>query len=185
MKNCDKTKVVGEGVSRRTLTGGAVALLGFGPAMVRAEGGGEISRNAESIHQEPVFEASCARVYQALTDHNQFGKIVQLSGAMKAGELPADKPAQIDPRAGGAFSLFGGLISGRTIELVPNQRIVQAWRAGSWTAGAYSIVRFELVQIGSKTKIVFDHAGFPQGQADHLLAGWNLNYWEPMKKYFA
>ena len=38
-------------------------------------------------------------------------------------------PAEIDPKVGGAFSMFGGLIvDGVTVELVADKRIVQAWR---------------------------------------------------------
>ena len=53
-------------------------------------------------------------------------------------------PATIDPTAGGAFSMFGGQIVGRTIESGPDQRIVQAWRPAHWDPGIYSIVEFQL-----------------------------------------
>jgi hypothetical protein len=33
------------------------------------------------------------------------------------------------------------------------------------------------------TKIVFDHAGFPRGKAEHLAEGWKMNYWEPLEKF--
>jgi activator of HSP90 ATPase len=66
---------------------------------------------------------------------------------------------------------------------VPNQRIVQAWRVNNWPAGLYSIARFELIEQGSGAKIVFDHTGFPKGDADHLAEGWKGNYWEPLKKF--
>ena len=36
---------------------------------------------------------------------------------------------------GGAFSIFGDYIIGWQLELVPNQRIVQAWRETSWDPG--------------------------------------------------
>jgi activator of HSP90 ATPase len=68
---------------------------------------------------------------------------------------------------------------------VSNERIVQAWRAGSWSPGIYSIARFELTEQGTGTKIVFDHTGFPQGTAEHLAEGWKVNYWEPLEKYLA
>jgi hypothetical protein len=42
-----------------------------------------------------------------------------------------------------------------------------------------------LVEQGSGTKIVFDHRGFPEGQAQHLADGWNANYWEPLEKYLS
>jgi len=144
-----------------------------------------ISHAAESIHQEPVFQAPRRRVYEALTDAKLFGKVVQLSAAMKGGMPPGAGPAEISREAGGAFSLFGAYITGRQIELVPNERIVQAWRAGGWDPGHYSIARFVLAEHGSGTKIVFDHTGFPNGQAEHLAAGWKGNYWEPLEKFLA
>jgi uncharacterized protein YndB with AHSA1/START domain len=143
----------------------------------------EISHTAEAIHQEPVFKASRKRVYEALTDAKQFEKVVQLSAAMKSGMPPGAKPAEISREAGGAFALFGGYVSGRQLELVPNERIVEAWRAGSWDAGIYSIARFELVEQGTGTKIVFDHTGFPKGDGEHLAEGWKINYWQPMEKF--
>ncbi len=94
-------------------------------------------------------------------------------------------PATLTATAGGAFSLFGGRISGRFIELVPDERIVQAWRPTEWAAGVFSIVRFELLAQGSATRLVFDHTGFPKGQAEHLAAGWKGNYWEPLAKVLA
>lgn len=92
-------------------------------------------------------------------------------------------PAVISNEPGGAFSLFGDYIAGRQVELVTNQRIVQAWRAGSWAPGIYSIARFELAEQDSATKLVFDHTGFPAGTADHQAAGWYANYWEPLEKF--
>jgi activator of HSP90 ATPase len=144
----------------------------------------EISHAAESIHQEPVFKATRKRVYEALTNAREFGKIVQLSGAIEAMGL-GNKPVEISPVAGGAFSLFGGYVTGRHIELVPGERLVQAWRAGSWSAGIYSIARFALVEQGPATRIVFDHTGFPAGQAQHLAEGWHSNYWTPLTKFLA
>jgi activator of HSP90 ATPase len=77
------------------------------------------------------------------------------------------------------------MLLGDNVELVPGQRIVQAWRAGSWDPGVYSIAKFELVEQGSATKIVFDHTGFPKGAAEHLASGWKEHYWEPLAKLLA
>jgi uncharacterized protein YndB with AHSA1/START domain len=159
-----------------TIPGTAVGANGEAGAGALAEGD-EISHKAESIHQEALFKASRKRVYEALTDAEQFTKVVRLS------KVPGGPAAVISKEAGGAFSAFGGYITGRHIELVPNERIVQAWRAGSWEAGKYSIARFELKEQGEQTKLVFDHTGFPDGDAEHLLEGWNTNYWEPLRKY--
>ena len=172
---------------RQMIAGVGIAFggLALSSATAWAEAEEEISHGAESIHLEPVFKASRKRVYDALTDAKQFQKVVLLSAAVKTAMAPATKPAEISAEAGGAFSLFGGYITGRQIELIPNERIVQAWRAGSWDPGSYSIAKFVLLEEGSGTRIVFDHAGFPKGQAEHLTIGWKTNYWEPLEKFLA
>jgi activator of HSP90 ATPase len=157
--------------------------LFLGSTAAWAEAEEEISRTAEAIHQEPVFKESRKRVYEALTDTKQFNRVMLLSAAMKSGMAPGAKPTEISREAGGTFSVFGGYIMGRQIELMPNERIVQAWRTASWEPGDYSIARFELVEQGAGTKIVFDHTGFPKGKAEHLAAGWKSNYWEPLEKF--
>jgi activator of HSP90 ATPase len=158
--------------------------LTLGSAVARAAADSGLSHSAEAIHQEPIFTANRTRVYEALTDARQFEKVVQLSAAKQAGEI-ADMPVRIATEVGGAFTLFGGHIMGRHLDLVPGERIVQAWRVASWKPGEYSIVRFELVEQGSGTKIVFDHKAFPEGQGEHLAAGWKANYWEPLNKYLS
>jgi activator of HSP90 ATPase len=125
-----------------------------------------------ALHQEVDFKASPQRIYDALLDSKQFAAVTGM-------------PADIDPKAGGAFSMFGGLIVGRNIELVPNQRIVQAWRPTHWDPGVYSLVKFDLKPRGSETTIILDHTGFPEGDYDSLSEGWKSHYWDPMKKYFA
>jgi activator of HSP90 ATPase len=149
--------------------------------------GGEISRTNAAIHQEIVFSAPAARVYEALTVTAQFDRAVQLSAAMNSGmkKMLGTTPTRIDPIVGGAFTLFGGYVTGLFLELVPNIRIVQAWRAGSWDPGDYSIARFVLSEQDSATKLSFDHAGFPNEDADHLAKGWHGNYWDPLAKLLA
>lgn len=158
------------------------ATPGLAAVPARAAGGDEISKNEESIHQEATFKAPRKRVYEMLTDAKQFDRVVQLSDAMKGSKVPNSAPTTLSSEAGGTFTLFGGHIVGRNVELVPGERIVQAWRVATWDAGTYSIARFQLVEQGEETKIVFDHTGFPKGQADHLAEGWKSNYWEPLAK---
>lgn len=158
------------------------------PAFGSAVSGGEeeISHSSESIHQTVVFKASRKRVYEALTDEKQFDKVAKLSAAVaQAGMALGNKPTQIAREVGGTFTLFGGHIVGRHVELVPGERIVQAWRVATWETGVYSIARFQLAEEGSGTKLIFDHAGFPQGLGQHLAEGWKGNYWEPMQKVLA
>ncbi len=188
MSELKNPSVVESMPTRRQLIAGVAAAFGglaLGSTETRAGSDEEVARSAETIHQERVFKASRKRVYEALTDAKQFDKISKLGVAMKSGMSLGTAPTEISREAGGAFTIFSGHIVGRHIELVPNERIVQAWRVVDWDAGVYSIVKFELAEQGSGTKIVFDHAGFPKGQGEHLAAGWKGNYWEPLEKFLA
>jgi activator of HSP90 ATPase len=171
--------------SRRQVVAGAVAfgMAGMVPLRAWADDSG-ISHGSDAIHQEPVFKASRQQVYEALTDARKFDAVARFSDAMQS-MATGGKATLISGEVGGAFALFGGYVVGRNLELVTNERIVQAWRSQSWKPGDYSIVRFNLAEEGSGTKIVFDHRGFPEGTAQHLAAGWKANYWEPLEKYFA
>jgi activator of HSP90 ATPase len=126
---------------------------------------------ASSIRQEVLIEASPKRVYDALTDAKRFS------------EFTGGASAQIVSEPGGTFSCFNGMITGRNIELIQDQRIVQAWRVGNWPEGLYSIVRFELTAQGPETKLTLEHSAFPEGASEHLEGGWHKMYWEPLKQY--
>jgi activator of HSP90 ATPase len=179
-----KSNLSGSGTSRRQVMALAGAALG-GLALATASGAAgeeEVSHSAEAIHQENVFKANRKRVYDALTEAKQFDKLVRLSGISEA---LGTKPTQISNEVGGTFAIFGGHIIGRQLELVPNERIVQAWRVVDWAPGWWSIANFELVEQGAGTKIVFDHTGFPKGQGEHLASGWREHYWDTLEKYLA
>src|SRR5580765_1532577 len=181
---------LGQGMMRRKLLRGASFALGgiaFASIAGAARGIGEeeVSHSAEAIHQEVVFKSSRKRVYEVLSDAKEFDKVVKQGAAVESGIAPGNKPTEISKVVGGTFTIFGGHIIGRHLELLPGVRIVQAWRVVDWKAGLYSIARFELAEPGSDTKLIFDHTGFPQGQAEHLAQGWRINYWEPLAKVLA
>jgi hypothetical protein len=111
---------------RQVLTGGAIAVGGLawphGPAW--AATAAEISRAAESIHQEPTFTATRQRVYEALTDTRKFDQVTQASGVMK--ELSQrPEPTQISPHEGGRFD-HTGFPTGNA------EHLAAGWHAHYW-----------------------------------------------------
>jgi activator of HSP90 ATPase len=132
-----------------------------------------------TIHQEVYFKVSPQRVYEALLSSKQFSEFTAKSGGGFS-----SMSAKIDSTIGGAFSVFDGHIIGRILELVPNQRIVEAWRVVDWPAGVYSIAKFELKSQGAGTQLIFDHTGFPENLQEHLAMGWQQHYWDALTKYF-
>jgi activator of HSP90 ATPase len=144
-----------------------------------------LTHTSEAIHQEVSFAASRRRVYEALTETRRFDAVTRLSDGARLLAAPGAKPTAISDTVGGPFVLFGGYITGRHLELVPGERLVQAWRAASWKPGEYSIVSFVLLGDDARTKLVFDHRGFPEGDGSHLASGWHAHYWDPIGKYLA
>jgi len=163
---------------RGLLQGGVLAAVAAGwsaaraaPAMaVEAKSTGADAKKT-FLRQAVLLPANPRRIYEILLDASQFAAA---TGA----------PAQIDPRPGGAFSLFGGLIVGRNVELAPHRFITQAWRAtADWGPGVYSLVRFGFAPKGAATLVTLDHTGFGEGDFGHLNAGWVSHYWDPLRAY--
>ena len=164
---------------------GGLALALGNTSVAFAQAMEEVSHSAEAIHLEPVFKATRKRVYEVLTDPKQFQKVTMLGAAVASGNVHGTKTAEFKAEPGGAFTLFDGFIIGRNLELVPNERLIQAWRVAYWPEGSWSIARFDFVEESASTKILFDHTGFPKGDGEHLLAGWRGNYFEPLAKFLA
>jgi activator of HSP90 ATPase len=186
MDTLDLRKLITYPTRRQWMTGTAVAIGGlvFSFVYSLASTNNCHSYNSEFIHQETFFKAIVQRLYDAILDAKQFQQVELLSGAMKDTDLNA-KPAKISHEPGGSFTIFGDYITGWQLELVPNQRIVQAWRETSWDPGIYSVVRFQLNPQGSGTKLVFEQTGFPTGNGEHLAIGWKAHYWEPLEKFLS
>ncbi|HXC56227.1 MAG TPA: SRPBCC domain-containing protein [Rhizomicrobium sp.] len=165
-----------DGPARREVLAGTVLALGGMMSGARAEtapdGDTPATHGRTSLHQDIDFDVVPHRIYDALLDDKQFAAFTGL-------------PAKIDRAVGGALWMFGGRITGRNVELVPDQRIVQAWRDGSWDPGVYSLVKFELRPRPGGATVVLDHIGFAEGNFWHLDPGWHLRYWNPLKKYLA
>jgi activator of HSP90 ATPase len=171
---------------RRIIAAGTLAFGGLGirSATGQAIVDDVVSHEAETIHQQPFIAGSRQRVYRVLTDARRFDELTRLSAAATMMAVK-QRPSEINPEPGGAFALFGGYITGRFLQLVPDELVVQAWRVGSWEPGIFSVVRFQLTNESVGTRIIFDHTGFPTGQADHLAEGWHANYWDPLGKLLA
>jgi activator of HSP90 ATPase len=125
-----------------------------------------------AIHQEVTFPVAPDRVYELLINGAKFGDVTGRPG--KGGGSP-----------GAYFSLFDEWLEGRQIELVPNERVVQAWRFTDWDPGVYSIVRFTLTPEGNGTKLTVDQDAVPEAFHEHVSTNWGGFYFEPFAKHFA
>lgn len=93
--------------------------------------------------------------------------------------------AQVDGKVGGKFTAWDGYISGTTLDLTPNQRIVQAWRTSEFPHDASdSRIEILLEEVDEGTKLTFIHSDMPKGQAESYRQGWDDFYYKPMKEFF-
>jgi activator of HSP90 ATPase len=93
-------------------------------------------------------------------------------------------PAKVSRKLGGKWSAFGGMILGKTLALVPNRMIVQAWRSSAWKKtdpDSVLVVRFEKTKKGAAAHLA--HVGVPSHDHRGVTQGWKKYYWEPWKKY--
>ena len=84
-----------------------------------------------TIKQSVTIKAKPHDVYEALMD------------AKKHAKFTGGK-AVISREVGGKFNVFDGYAEGVNLELVPDKKIVQSWRADDWPKGHYSKATFDL-----------------------------------------
>ena len=119
-----------------------------------------------------TFTVSPHEIYEALMDSEKHSKF---TGA----------PATISREVGGEFTAHDGYIKGKTIELVPDRKIVQEWRASSeeWPNNYFSTAIFLLEdsELGG-THLKFTQAGVPEDAYESIKQGWNEHYWVKIKE---
>jgi len=93
--------------------------------------------------------------------------------------------AKVTGKVGGKFTAWDGYIFGRTLELEPDRRIVQAWRTSEFPDNApNSRLEVLLVETKTGTRVTLIHTEIPKGQADSYKQGWEDFYFKQMKEYF-
>ncbi len=123
----------------------------------------------KTIRQSATFKASAHEVYEALMDSRQHSRFT------------GDK-ASISRKVGGKFTAYGGYIEGTNLELTPDQKIVQSWRARDWPEGHFSRVTYSLKEANGGTRLTFTQSGVPDEFYDEIGQGWRDFYWKPMKE---
>lgn len=93
--------------------------------------------------------------------------------------------AKLSRKPGGLWKAHSGMIGGKNLLIVPDQKIVQTWRAGFWTKDELSILimTFDKAPGGAVVEIV--HVGVPQHDQKGVRNGWPNYYWKRWKKYLA
>ena len=94
--------------------------------------------------------------------------------------------ASVSDAIGDAVSAFDGYISGRNLELVPGERIVQSWRTAEFEEDhADLLITVTLDDADGGALLTLVHTNVPDELTSYEQGGWAEYYFEPMKAYFA
>lgn len=124
---------------------------------------------ATVIRHSVVLPAPPGRLYDMYLDAREHAKII-------------DARARVAARAGGAFSVWGGDIRGRILQLVPKRLIVQSWRPSDWKKSdpdSTLILSFHRHRRGGRIELV--HVNVPARHAPGVRRGWAEFYWRPWR----
>jgi uncharacterized protein YndB with AHSA1/START domain len=119
-----------------------------------------------------VIPASRAEIYRAWLDSIAHSE-------MTGGE------ATMSDEVGADISAWDGYITGRNLELVPGERIVQSWRTTEFDDDFDdSIVTILLQETEGGTLLTLEHRNVPDEYKSYEESGWQSHYFEPMIVYF-
>ncbi len=93
--------------------------------------------------------------------------------------------AKCSAKVGGRFTAWDKYISGKNLELVEGNKIVQEWKTSEWPQGYEpSILKTCLKKKSGGTQLSMIQSRVPASQVDQYDKGWYESYWEPLKLYF-
>lgn len=127
----------------------------------------------KTIKQRVKFNAPPATIYDLLADSKKLSAVT-------------GREATISRKIGGPFSVDGDDVSGINVDLVPGQRIVQAWRHRRFPEGIFSMAALTLAPTtDGGTELVLTHRGVPKDLIPETELAWREQYWSKIKAYVA
>ena len=139
--------------------------------MVMNSGKQALERSGKIIKQSVTLPASPDRLFDMYLDP-------AIHGAIAGGKV------NISSTSGSEFRAFDGMISGKTIAVVPKKHIVQLWRGKQWKPeDRDSLLILTFLPDGLNGKIELTHLDVPESDFDNVNKGWLDYYWKPWKAY--
>ena len=126
-------------------------------------------------------------IYQKIVFKNTTPKaLYDLYMDSKKHSIATGAPAELSTEEGGNYSVHGGYITGKNLQLVKDKLIVQTWRAQGWDKDDADSTFIILLEPNGEDVVLYaTHANVPDKHAESVDKGWHNHYWEPWKKYLA
>ncbi|KAL9124279.1 MAG: hypothetical protein Q9217_006379, partial [Psora testacea] len=145
------------------------------PAPKTTTAGNGPSVNTVEITSTDEFRTTAQELYTTFTSPDRLAAFTRAPPTVYEGVHP-----------GGAFSLFGGNVSGSYISLTEPTKIIQKWRLGSWPEGHYSILEIDFDQNDrdAVTVLRVRWKGVPVGEEEVVRRNWGEFYIKSIKTTF-
>ncbi len=120
-----------------------------------------------------IKNATPEQIYEIFMDSGKHADLISSS-------------AKIKREVGGKFNIYDDYITGRNIELVKNEKIVQEWRGEEecWPKNHFSILTIILEKVSGGTKLILNQEKVPAECVDNFEKGWHDFYFNPLKNIF-
>jgi activator of HSP90 ATPase len=122
-----------------------------------------------TIKQTYEMNATPEKVFEALVNPD----IIQIWSGDEA---------KMGPDTGDSFTLWGGQMFGKNLEVIKNKKLVQEWNYDQWDAP--STVTFTIKTKGKKTIVELLHEDVPEKSLKSISEGWDQYYLGAMKEMF-
>ncbi|HEY2526793.1 MAG TPA: SRPBCC domain-containing protein [Xanthobacteraceae bacterium] len=94
--------------------------------------------------------------------------------------------ARMSDAIGAEVSALNGYITGRNLQLIPGERIVQSWRTTQFADDHDdSVITVMLEERTEGALLTLVHSNVPDDQRSYEEGGWQSTYFEPMIVYFS
>jgi activator of HSP90 ATPase len=96
-------------------------------------------------------------------------------------ELWTGYPATFIPEAGSEFELWEGDITGKVLEVVPNEKLVEQWYFEGQEEASIATIKFFIDK--SKISVEVVHTNIPDDAFDNIYEGWDKYFLDAIKEF--
>jgi len=97
-------------------------------------------------------------------------------------EIWTGETAEMEEVAGSEFSMWDGSISGRNLEFVKDQMIVQEWYFGDLQEPSLVTIRLHPHKNGTSMEV--RHVNIPDEAYENIAEGWTEDYFHALNELF-
>ncbi len=122
-------------------------------------------------------------IQQSVTLPAPAEKLFDMYMSPKKHSAIAGGPVSISSKEGSRFRAFDGMLTGKTIRVVPKHMIVQSWRGSHWKKEDQdSILILTFWPEGENGRIELVHVNVADSDYEGVKEGWGKYYWKPWRE---